>query len=54
MAVRYQQVIKCGAHCIVLLDVVRWIKLRRMSWVGHVALMADKRNVERFLWGNVK
>jgi hypothetical protein len=33
-------------------DIVRQIKLRRMSWVGHVAHMGEGRNLYRVLVGN--
>jgi hypothetical protein len=32
-------------------SIVRMIKSRRMRWVGHVALMGEKRNAYRILVG---
>jgi hypothetical protein len=32
-------------------SIIRIIKLRRMKWAGHVAQMAEKRNVYRLLVG---
>jgi hypothetical protein len=32
-------------------NIVRLIKLRRMSWAGHVACMGERRG---FWWGNLK
>jgi hypothetical protein len=32
-------------------DIIRQIKSRRMRWVGHVARMAEGRNVYRVLMG---
>jgi hypothetical protein len=32
-------------------SIIRIIKLRRMSWAGHVAQMGEKRNVYRLLVG---
>jgi hypothetical protein len=32
-------------------SIIRIIKLRRMRWAGHVALMGDKRNMCRLLVG---
>jgi hypothetical protein len=32
-------------------DIIRQIKSRRMSWAGHVARMAEGRNVYRVLVG---
>jgi hypothetical protein len=32
-------------------DIIRHIKLRRMSWVGHVARMGEERKVYRVLEG---
>jgi hypothetical protein len=32
-------------------SIIRMIKLRRMRWVGHVARLAEKRNVCRLLLG---
>ena len=32
---------------------VRVIKLRRMSWTGHVALMGERR-LQGFWWGNMR
>jgi hypothetical protein len=32
-------------------SLIRIIKSRRMSWVGHVARMGEKRNVYRLLIG---
>ena len=34
--------------------IVQVIKSRRMSWVGHVARMGEKRGVYRVLWGNLR
>jgi hypothetical protein len=33
------------------MDLIRIIKSRRMKWVGHVALMREKRNAYRLLVG---
>jgi hypothetical protein len=32
-------------------SIIKMIKLRRMSWVGHIARMGEKRNVYRLLVG---
>jgi hypothetical protein len=31
-------------------SIIRIIKSRRMTWVGHVARMGEKRNAYRLLW----
>jgi hypothetical protein len=33
-------------------SIIRMIKLRRMTWAGHVARMGEKRNAYRVLVGN--
>jgi hypothetical protein len=33
-------------------SIIRIIKLRRMSWAGHVTQMGEKRNPYRLLVGN--
>jgi hypothetical protein len=32
-------------------SIIRTIKLRRMSWAGHVALLGEKRSAYRLLVG---
>ena len=35
-------------------DIIRMIKLKKMRWVVNVASMGERRDVNRFQWGNLR
>jgi hypothetical protein len=39
---------------VVIPDIIRQIKSRRMRWAGHVARMGEERNVFKVLVGKAK
>jgi hypothetical protein len=43
-----------GPQYVLITDIIRQIKSRRIRWAGHVARMVERRKCTRFWWESPK